>query len=73
MKLKKIQIFLILYIAIAIGEFLIKEFFHSRYLTLKPFFDGMLIVVVAACIIYYARIYITAWMRNRKEELANRG
>jgi hypothetical protein len=73
MKLKKIQIFLILYIAIAVGEFLTKEFFHARYLALKPFFDGMIIGVVAVCIFYYARIYVTAWMRNRKEELANRG
>jgi Na+-driven multidrug efflux pump len=70
MKLKTIQIFLIVYIVLALAQFAVKEFDQSQYLSLKPVFNGMMIGLVASCLIYYARIFVVAWLRNKKEETA---
>jgi hypothetical protein len=70
MKLKSIQPFLIAYIILALVEFAVKEFDQAQYLSLKPIFTGLMIATVAACLIYYAWIFAVAWLRNRKEELA---
>jgi hypothetical protein len=70
MKLKGIQIFLVIYIVLALVQFAVKEFDQSQYLSLKPIFNWMFIGLAAACVLYYARIFITAWLRNRKEEAA---
>ncbi|TWJ02357.1 hypothetical protein JN11_01329 [Mucilaginibacter frigoritolerans] len=68
MKLKVIQIFLLVYIVVMLAKFSVKQFLSSNYISLKPVFDGILVGLVIICLLYYARIYITAWIRVKKEE-----
>jgi uncharacterized protein (DUF2062 family) len=71
MKLKSIQPFLIAYIILSLVKFEVKEFDQDQYPSFKPVFTGLTIATVAACLIYYAWIFVVAWLRNRKEELAD--
>jgi len=68
MKLKPIQIFLVLYLILVFIRFVLKEFYFSYYTNLKYIFNGLLLGLVVVCLVYYARIYITAWIRVKKED-----
>jgi hypothetical protein len=68
MKLKVIQLFLVAYLILVFVRFMVKEFYSSYYTSLKFVFDGMLLGLVIICLLYYARIYITAWLRVKKEQ-----
>jgi hypothetical protein len=70
MKLKKVQIFLVVYIAVLLVKFAVKSFDPNRYITLKPVFDGVVVGLTAVCILYFAWIFISAWLRNKREEAA---
>jgi hypothetical protein len=68
MKLKTIQYFLAAYFIVSFVRYVVKEFYSSYFAGLKFVFDGMLLGLVIICILYYARIYITAWIRIKKED-----
>jgi hypothetical protein len=68
MKLKPIQVFIVVYFILMFIRFVVKDFYSSLYVNLKPVFDGLIVGIIAICILYYARIYITAWIRFKKED-----
>ncbi|WP_259071639.1 hypothetical protein HDF24_22700 [Mucilaginibacter sp. X4EP1] len=72
MKLKPIQIFLVIYFILTFIKFIVKELYFSLYINLKPVFDGLIVATIAISILYYARIYITAWIRFKKEDRQKR-
>jgi len=72
MKLKTIQKFIIVFIVITLIQFAVRQFAPTQYVFLKPVFEGMFIGLIVGCIFYYLRIYVTAWLNNRKEAAADR-
>jgi len=71
MKLKTIQKFIIVFIVITLVQFAVRQFAPSQYVLLKPVFEGMFIGLIVGCMFYYGRIYVRAWLNNRKESAAN--
>jgi hypothetical protein len=67
MKLKNIQLFLAAYFILVFVRWVVKTFYTSTFTSLRFVFDGMLLGLVVACLLYYARIYLTAWIRFKKE------
>jgi hypothetical protein len=72
MKVKKIQLFVLAYFIIVLVKFAVERLNPVKYISLKPVFEGMLIGIAIVCVLYYAGIYIIAWVRNRKEEINRR-
>jgi hypothetical protein len=73
MKLQKVQIFVLVYFVLVISKFLVKSLAPAHYTTTwKPIFDGMIIGTVAVCILYFAWIFISAWLRNKREEITGK-
>jgi uncharacterized membrane protein len=67
MKLKPIQLFLVAYFILVFVRWVVKTFYTSTFTGLRFVFDGMLLGLVVTCLLYYARIYLTAWIRFKKE------
>jgi len=69
MKVGRIPLASIALLIISLISFTSKYFFPSAHLSLKPYFDGALVGAMLVLGLYYANIYVTAWMNNRKEAL----
>jgi ABC-type antimicrobial peptide transport system permease subunit len=67
MKVGRIPLVSIVLLVISLISFTSKYFFPSAHLSLKPYFDGALVGAMLVLGLYYANIYVTAWMNNRKE------
>jgi hypothetical protein len=70
MKIGNIPVAAIALLIVAILRFITKHFFAVSFLNVAPYFDGALMGIVFAYILYYANIYITALTKNRREELS---
>jgi hypothetical protein len=68
MKIGSIPIAAITLLFVALIRFIIKHFYIAYFFSVSPYLDGALMGILLVYIIYYANIYITAWVRNRKEE-----
>jgi len=71
MKIGGIPIAAITLLLVALGKYIVKNLFAGYYLVAAPYFDGALMGVLFVYLVYYANIYITAWVRNRKEGVAD--
>lgn len=69
MKIGRIPLASIVLLVISLVSFASKYFFSSAYLSLRPYFDGALIGAMLVFGLYYANVFITAWINNRKEVL----
>jgi hypothetical protein len=54
----------------ALVNLVIKYFYPLSYHLLRPYLDGGLIGAMFVYGLYYANIYVGAWVNNRKEEVA---
>ncbi len=66
MKIGRLPIASIALVIIAAARFLTRIFF-PHFSNVSSFFDGILTGVLITYLVYYASIYITAWIRNRRE------
>lgn len=48
-----------------------KYFYPSSYHSLTPYFDGGLIGAMLVYGLYYANIFVGAWLKNRREKTAS--
>ncbi len=71
MKIKRVPIATISLLVVVLIRFIVKRFFPATYFYASVYLDFALVAVVIIYLVYYAKIYITAWLRNRKEEAAN--
>jgi tryptophan-rich sensory protein len=69
MKIGRIPLASIVLLVISLIIFVSKYYFTSAYQSLKPYFDWALVGAMLVFGLYYANIFITAWMNNRKEAL----
>ncbi len=69
MKIGRIPLASIVLLVISLISFISKYFFSITYLSLRPYFDGALVGAMLVYGLYYAKIFITAWINNRKEAL----
>jgi hypothetical protein len=67
MKIGRVPLVSIVLLVISSISFIIKQFYPSAYLSLNPYFDGALIGAMLVFGLYYANIYISAWLNIRKE------
>ncbi|ASU34621.1 hypothetical protein [Mucilaginibacter xinganensis] len=67
MKIGRIPLASVVLLVISVINFVSKYFFSSAYLSLKPYFDGALVGAMLVFGLYYANIYVSAWLNNRKE------
>jgi hypothetical protein len=68
MKIAGIPIAAIALLLVALIRFIIKHFYTTYFFSVSPYLDGALMGILLVYIIYYANIYITAWVRNKREE-----
>ncbi|HEY2581813.1 MAG TPA: hypothetical protein VGI43_08405 [Mucilaginibacter sp.] len=71
MKIGSIPIAAITLLFVALTKYIVKNLFAASFSTIAPYLDGALMGILLVYLIYYANIYITAWIRNRKEELTD--
>jgi hypothetical protein len=57
-------------LAYALVKLAIKYFFPAERLSSGPYLDGALFGALFVFGLYYLNIYLTGWIRNRKESLA---
>jgi len=69
MKIGRIPLASIVLLVISLISFISKYFFSTAYLSLRPYFDGALVGAMLVFGLYYANVFITAWINNRKEAL----
>ena len=67
MKKSKYPIASIACLIVMAANLTIKYLMPYRYTTLKPVLDGILLGVVIVFLLYYVRIYVGAWLNNRRE------
>jgi len=71
MKIGSVPIAAVTLLLVALIKFIIKHFFTPYFFGVAPYLDGAMMGVLLVYIVYYANIYITAWVKNRKKELTN--
>jgi hypothetical protein len=72
MKIGKTPLISIALLSVCLLQFALKRVMSPAQLAYySPFFDGMLVGVVFAYVLYYANIYITAWRNNKREQVSN--
>lgn len=69
MKIGRIPLASIVLLVISLISFASKYFFPSAYVSLRPYFDGALVGAMLVFGLYYANVFISAWINNRKEAL----
>jgi hypothetical protein len=70
MKIGKIPVASLVLLVYVLIKQIIKYFFPDVRAVSGPYVDGGLIGALFVFGLYYANIYLTAWQRSRKEELA---
>ena len=70
MKVGKIPVAAIILLTYSAVRIVAVNFFNVNYPQTKPFLDGSLMGALFVYGLYYLNIYVTAWLRNRKEGLA---
>jgi hypothetical protein len=72
MKIGRIPIASIALLLVVLIRFIVKHFFSPYFFSVSPYLDGALMGILLVYLIYYANIYITAWVRNRREVMSER-
>jgi len=70
MKVGKIPVAAIILLTYSLIRFVFTNFFNLNYPLVRPYLDGALAGALFVYALYYLNIYLTAWLRNRKEGLA---
>lgn len=69
MKIGRIPIASIALLLVVLIRFIVKHFFSPYFFSVSPYLDCALMGILLVYLIYYANIYITAWVRNKREQL----
>jgi hypothetical protein len=72
MKIGKIPIASIILIVYSLFNFVSKHYFPTSYNAISPYIDGGMVGAMLVFGLYYADIYITAWMNNRRETISSK-
>jgi hypothetical protein len=71
MKIGRIPIVAIALLLVALVRYISKLYFGpTEYAYVCFMLDGVLLGVLFCYLLYYANIYVSAWVKNRKEERA---
>lgn len=70
MKVGSIPVASIVLLVFSLATFIAKFFYPFSYHTFTPYLDGALIGALFVLGLYYANIYLTAWIKNKKEASA---
>jgi hypothetical protein len=69
MKVGRIPVAVIALLLVALVRFIAKMYFGLTQYTYTCFvLDGVLVGVLLCYLLYYANIFISAWLKNRREE-----
>jgi len=69
MKIGRIPIASIALLFVVLIRFIVKHFFSLYFFSISPYLDGALMGILLVYLLYYANIYISAWVKNKREEL----
>jgi hypothetical protein len=69
MKIGKMPLAAIVLIVYGIAGFIIHQVYGANDKFAKMYLDGALVGALFVFLLYYLNIFLTAWMRSRKEEV----
>ncbi|MCR8556808.1 hypothetical protein KXD93_04115 [Mucilaginibacter sp. BJC16-A38] len=67
MKVGRIPVASIILLVFFLATIIAKLFYPQSYHALLPYLDGGMIGALFVLGLYYVNIYLSAWMKNRKE------
>jgi hypothetical protein len=70
MKIGRIPVAAIVLVIYGIAGFIIHQIYGASDKLPKAYLDGALVGAMFVFLLYYLNIYLTAWIRSRKEEVA---
>ncbi|MDB5029469.1 hypothetical protein [Mucilaginibacter sp.] len=71
MKIGKYPVASLVLLVIFGAKLLVKLVFPDKYLAYYPIFDKVLMAALIIFTLYYIRVWVGAWLNNRREETNN--
>ncbi|MDB5117147.1 MAG: hypothetical protein JWQ79_2639 [Mucilaginibacter sp.] len=68
MKIGKYPVASLVLLVVFGAKLFVKYFFPANYTALLPVFDDILLAAVVIFLLYYIRVWVGAWLNNRKED-----